>query len=448
MAYKNETITVQLAEGQNVTGKLNWVKASQYNWKGRDYIDVPYEFLTGRKIPGHDTVSAASFNMVIRKTDNGFEGAVRTTMDSITVEDIAGNKMQKAIQTYQLINGENGNIWVKDGTQQQLKAGYRSNMTAVEFAEKKQQLQAQQKKDGTTTARNAMYCYTYSTTTYSQHCWEQNGDRMDVVCTISRETSYFVDCYQNNIDEEQYPPGEEGGGGGGSYETPPEPVEDPCAEAKAGADSATTLSTNSKFSDAKTEIENATSGDGKEHCVSFGKDANGDITKSTYSTGTGHSAPVPNIENRFADIHNHTNNNPPSSGDLYGFIDMFIANNSYQSRYVLTPNGNVYALIPVDIQASINFNNNYQRVPVQNGEPEFPKELSDEYYTIIEEQKGLYDKSSEEANVIAISYMLSKYNIGVALLKKDAGGNFKRINTKFNPDIPQSENPYSISECP
>ncbi|MCH5716759.1 hypothetical protein [Niabella hibiscisoli] len=63
LAYKNETISIK----GKLTGKLNWEKSSQYNWRGRDYIDIPYDFYGQPFIGGNTDLLTNSFNLVIRK---------------------------------------------------------------------------------------------------------------------------------------------------------------------------------------------------------------------------------------------------------------------------------------------------------------------------------------------------------------------------------------------
>ncbi len=210
------------------------------------------------------------------------------------------------------------------------------------------------------------------------------------------------------------------GGGGGGY-TPPV-QRDPCAEAKAGAANATTLSANPVFSVSKRAIQNKAE-DGKEHGISFGRDANGKIITSSVTTGAEHRGTVGTVTNRFADLHNHPNNDPPSSGDIYGFIDLVSANSNYQTRYVVTLDGSVYALVVTDLAAARKFNKSHPRqAPVGGNEPAFPPALVSEYIDV-----EYYSRGSKE---IATAFILSKYNTGVALLKQDADRNFKRLNTK------------------
>jgi len=236
------------------------------------------------------------------------------------------------------------------------------------------------------------------------------------------------DCYW---DQQCYDDGEEEDpctlyGECDSYEEPPPTPTDPCAEAQTGANKATTLSQNGTYISAKSNILTAGAADGKEHGISFGKDASGNIITSSMTTGTTNSSGTGIVSNKFADLHNHPGNTPPSSGDLYGFIDMASANSSIETRYIVTPNGTVYALVITDLQAAKNFNLNYPRESNPGYEPGFPGDIVDEY----NELKGWYGASDE----MAMAFVLAKYNAGVALLKQDSNGNFKRLNTNQTTD--------------
>lgn len=229
-------------------------------------------------------------------------------------------------------------------------------------------------------------------------------------------------------------PGEGGGGG-----NPGLPQSDPCADAQAGAAKATALSSSSVYEAAKASIQTAAN-DGKEHGISFGKDASGNIITSTVSTGTGNSGTTNPITNKFADLHNHLNNLPPSSGDLYGFIDIISNSSQFEIRYVVTANGTVYALVVTDLQAAITFNNLYPRQPPMPGyEPDFPVDVVNEFNEMVQ----AYGATDE----MAMAFILEKYNAGIALLKQDSSGNFKRLGTEETVDQDGNKT-YTPHNCP
>lgn len=211
------------------------------------------------------------------------------------------------------------------------------------------------------------------------------------------------------------------GGGGGGYDDTPPAQPDPCSTEQAQA--VTTFSTNSIYTSSKSQIESAFSSDGAEHDIAFGKDANGNIIRSVMTTGNDHTATVGVVENRFTDLHNHKDNKPPSSGDIYGFIDISIQDPAFDKRYIVTANGTVYTLSITNRQAAIDFNNNHQRqAPIGDNEPSFPENIVNE----IDKMQG-WGNANEE---MAIAFILSKYNTGISILKENNNGDFKRLKTK------------------
>ncbi|MBO9619162.1 MAG: hypothetical protein J7539_09025 [Niabella sp.] len=135
--YKNETVSVKNAEGAVVQGTLNWTKARQYNWEGRDYIDVPFLFQQyGVLMPGNASRGPAAFNMVIRRTGKGgFEGALRTTSYNAPVERLTrGDTITSIIDDYTLITGEKANLWQRDADNKHLDIVYRADLTAQDAA--------------------------------------------------------------------------------------------------------------------------------------------------------------------------------------------------------------------------------------------------------------------------------------------------------------------------
>jgi hypothetical protein len=137
-------------------------------------------------------------------------------------------------------------------------------------------------------------------------------------------------------------------------------------------------------------------------------------------------------------LHNHQDNRPPSSGDLYTFIDLAIANSEYETRYIVTTNGTVYALVTTDIHAATLFNTRFPRVPSGNFEQSFPFELVDVFNQIRD-----LGRASEE---MTMAFIIEKNNIGIALLYQDSNGNFKILNTDEEKDS-DGLNIYVATNC-
>ncbi|MCF3111881.1 hypothetical protein LL912_24040 [Niabella sp. CC-SYL272] len=200
-----------------------------------------------------------------------------------------------------------------------------------------------------------------------------------------------------------------------------------CADAKTAAEKATLFSKQQPYRNALAAVIRAAT-DQKEHAVSFGCISTDSILYSAVSNGAVNTAIVPAIINRFADLHNHPENRPPSSGDLYQFIDQAIASNGEYQKFVVLPNGTQYALVLVNIEAAKAFNTRFPRVrgirdnlAQMQYQPTFPKSLVDE----VNQLKG-WNGATEEA---AMTYLLQKYDAGVALLKKTTDGNFRKVYT-------------------
>ncbi|HSN59428.1 MAG TPA: hypothetical protein VLR49_00730 [Ferruginibacter sp.] len=200
-------------------------------------------------------------------------------------------------------------------------------------------------------------------------------------------------------------------------------VTDPCESARAGVTKATRLANHKVFIAALQEIKAAFAKDSMEHSVSFATSANGEISSSPMSKGNAMNSSVPALPGAIADLHNHPGNFPPASGDLYGLIDLNTNYNSYDTRFAVTQNGTIYALIITDAQAATVFNHNFPRVaPAYKGSsPTFPESLVDEF----RELKYLYNCNDE----MALAYILEKYNTGISLLKQTGKGSFKKLRT-------------------
>ncbi len=223
--------------------------------------------------------------------------------------------------------------------------------------------------------------------------------------------------------------------------------DDFCNSTKMGAVKATVFVQTSVFSEVRKKILGAAA-DGKEHCISFGKDIHDNVIVSAMVSGQVNMVKLPDIEGKFADVHNHPQNTPPSTGDFYDFVAGAIKKPAFNTRYIITNNGTtVYALLITNLKNAAVFITRFPKeYKVKGYQPGFPGKIQEEYYDIIQLQKGWYKKNETEAAEIAISYMLYQYNTGVALLKRDAEGNFKAINTTKN--ITKGSNPFTVTICP
>lgn len=229
-----------------------------------------------------------------------------------------------------------------------------------------------------------------------------------------------------------------GGSSGGSYSSYPQT--NPCAKASAGSQIATANSQSNSYLNSKNEILNSNLSN--ENGVVFGN-VNGVLQSTGLQTGgTSNMVLSHNFTDPIADLHNHPNENPPSVGDLYSLITNRNNFPNYNTRYVITPNGTTYALIVTDINAMNQFLQNYPPSITSNpnggNHVNFPGNLKYEYSDII----NVYWYNEETA----LSFMLDKYNVGIALTKLNANGNFKKISTKESLDN-NGEKIYILTNC-
>jgi hypothetical protein len=204
------------------------------------------------------------------------------------------------------------------------------------------------------------------------------------------------------------------------------PGPDPCEEANASTEAATALSKTTKFNSALKEIQKSFSIDGKEHVVAFGKDDYRNIIISSVNMGQRTNGTVPKIPDAFADLHNHPDNHPPDAGDLYGLIDINNKKNNYDTRFVITQNKTIYALVVTDPAAAAIFNVKYPRdlTGCSGCSPKFPEAIVDEF----REMKYGYGCTDE----MALAFILEKYNAGMSLLKQDSIGRFNKLRTSVS----------------
>lgn len=204
---------------------------------------------------------------------------------------------------------------------------------------------------------------------------------------------------------------------------------DPCADAQAGASRATTLSQNSTYLTAKSNIQAAAASNNSENGVTFGRDASNTITASPIITGGTSSGNInASWPGAFADLHNHPNNTVPSQGDFYKLIEVNQNHSGYDTRFVVTSSGSVYALLIVDLtKASTWVTNN----PMQTnaGLPDFPNAIADDFADAKSYMINIMNIDPLIADEMAMALVLEKYDTGVALLKQNNSGDFKTLRT-------------------
>jgi hypothetical protein len=213
-------------------------------------------------------------------------------------------------------------------------------------------------------------------------------------------------------------------------EQPPEP--DPCSTAK--AQNAEKLTKLKVFMDGLSAVKDAAI-DGKEHSISINKNTDGTITVTPVSQGADFSVDLNLDSKSIANLHNHPNTSPPSAGDVYSFIQNNSMLPNYTTKFVVTQDGSIYALIITNLLAAQDFSAKYPKSILPGFPPDFTDYkvddiiLFDEYQFSREFFRG-EGLTNTEANEGALAYILDSFNTGIALLKMNDDGSFSKINTK------------------
>lgn len=463
-SYKTEKIHVLSSDKSIVEGSLDWDDASSYIYNGRQYLDVPFSFDGEHSISGNDsTISEMSYDLVVRKDslNQSYEGSIRTTTKSV-VEDIYGNNRDiKELQSFQNIDGSLSTIYLNNDKNSTVLAQrlYISKEAIAQLRyirtlklNDKSVASSKYKSGGLMLTQKPgdvlQDCNTYSSTTNVTHCY---GPDASVTCYSQPETSYVTICGGDTYTGTSGGGGSSGGGGGTNQTWPPKndnkdkdnsTKKDPCEEAKKAAEDVTKFSKENKYTEGKSLILN--SDVSREHSIVFGKDVNGNIISSEMSSGSAISTTTPiTVDNPFADLHNHPNKIPPSAGDLYNLGKLNNNHSSYTTDYVVF-NNTTYALVITNSDDLHSFITKYPSVKIDGYPPDFPDLIFDDYTNVIDMNKA---SGYENSNAIALSYILDKYNTGVALLKQDDYGVFKKVNVVISVDSDGTKH-YSIINCP
>ncbi len=288
---------------------------------------------------------------------------------------------------------------------------------------------------------------TNSCTTFLQETewyWNPDGD----ACNCNGDEYYLYSTYDYVTLCDTDPPAtqiswwEPGGGGGGgcSYCAP-----DPCLDAMAKANAVTSLSQDLTYQVAQNNIIGAAGNDHLEHGVTFGRDANNDITTSPITTGSTSQGSInSNWPAGFADLHNHPNYQPPSPQDFYNLISVNNSHVGYNIRMVIPPDGSVYALVIINQPMANVFIGKYPSENIGYG-PDFPEAINDLFIKVknYAASQGADNLVAEE---MAMAFIMDKYNTGISLLKQDDNGNFKRLQTSTT--IMNGVRSYAQNNCP
>lgn len=143
----------------------------------------------------------------------------------------------------------------------------------------------------------------------------------------------------------------------------------------------------------------------------------------------------------FAALHNHPENTPLASGDIYASVKLGVKNSSFTTTYILT-NGEVYAIVVTDLAAAQAFVAEYPADHLPGYNPEFPDFIFNQLQVLVTPMG-----SSIEGKTAAIAFILDKYNAGITLFKQDSNGEFKLIKTLETTISDGSKTYNTINPC-
>jgi hypothetical protein len=215
---------------------------------------------------------------------------------------------------------------------------------------------------------------------------------------------------------------------------PGESPKDPCDAAKL----ITTDSKDSNYLSAKSSIlaANATI----EHSITLGKDANGNITQAPMNNGGTNDVVVNQTwAGAFASLHNHPNNTPLSTGDIYNAVILNNKNSNFTTSFVMV-NGETYAIVVTNLVEA----NAFVKAYPADENPPYPPEFPDAIFNEILEVRSKLGESIE-ARTSAIAFALNSHNSGISLMKQDNNGEFYPLIIKKTTQ--NGTDTYNLTPC-
>jgi hypothetical protein len=209
----------------------------------------------------------------------------------------------------------------------------------------------------------------------------------------------------------------------------------PCDAAKL----ITTDSKDSKYLSAKSSIlaANAT----LEHSITLGKDASNQITHAPMNNGGTNDVEVNETwAGAFASLHNHPNNTPLSTGDIYNAVTLNNKNSNFTTSFVLI-DGETYAIVVTNLVEA----NAFVKAYPADENPPYPPEFPDAIFYQIDDMKD-YMGYSIEGRTTAISTILDQYSSGITLMKQDSNGEFYPLKAKTT-ILPNGSKSYILTPC-
>ncbi|WP_449399397.1 hypothetical protein [Chryseobacterium wanjuense] len=172
---------------------------------------------------------------------------------------------------------------------------------------------------------------------------------------------------------------------------------------------------------------------------------------------------VPPVGDYLASAHTHPDHGaaPPSVKDLYNTMGNSKDYLTFQSSFVFSSNGTIYAFVVTDRNKAIAFlaaypfaSNTEDEGRIFNESSSVGKDFRDIYKNYMEGRLPTYSGNSQNDGMeSAFARILEKYNSGINLAKTDSNGNLKPLqSTSFNYTIPASGGKtiigYKAEPCP
>ena len=250
----------------------------------------------------------------------------------------------------------------------------------------------------------------------------------------------------------------DGGGGTSTSPTPNNTTTDPCIKAQNGNDKAKAISSGAEFVTKKQKAIEGYTNNVPEKGFVFGKDASGNPKTGDIILGTDTGVNLPATDPNFTVIGSvHTHPDLIDGIDSFSPKDFFAlysntqANPNFEILFVFGATGAEYSMTITDPTKFQNFfsnNSATNTIGADNGWIN-TKPVGIAFYEAITQfiNNG---KTFDDAFALANVAVLSKFNMGIAISKKDQiTGNFKTLYVKESKDAinPQKSNYEQISNC-
>jgi hypothetical protein len=164
-----------------------------------------------------------------------------------------------------------------------------------------------------------------------------------------------------------------------------------------------------------------------------------------------YNVPLAYHEVQVSALHTHPSSGYPahSAMDVYILIDKYMQNNQYQGTFVAAANGNQFALTVTNLsQASAFFSTMAQNL---NGTAwDKTSDIGKAFDKATEYFENQYKGNPNKADLayeMAMAALLTQYNVGITLNKKDASGNFKPLIVKTEPDSKNPKRTKYTQQC-